>query len=799
MAEHRACNPEGAGSGPATSAMNTPHIHPTHPNAVAAATAYPRHQLAAAMVTALTHADADTRARAEDRIRDWQRVVDGITSGTLTIGSRTPVGGYPSWVTLDVTRGGFATGAASAGGDLMRHEYELAERAGTTADRGALFAYHLTEQGLAELWSMLDSGDYHVELPEEAALLVVAWLLRAGDAQRAVTLIDTIAPFAGQLRFAPRPGTTAAPGSAVLWRHTVADVRAKLAAKRPNLRVEAQREALTVWGPFADWMLYHWLRTADDDGRVGSDWHTPDSWLTASANLLIAYTRLADTHRLCGKHRDPTSNLGTLVASLRDVVTGTGLTPRQRGRLQCAVDGMVRRRGLPGSAQLRELREQQSAECIRQPPHHAVARLIASRLEDLPADEGIESVDTVLAPVADNTMVQRHGAPDVELPAGTAVPAPIAAVVRQAMAAPVEELVEHGIVPSAEVLAQLVPQITAATGATAFADPALRRLMAANYRAFRRRRSLLLTNLAHQVRLDELPWVEAVGPHADVTTSGRTPAMVTVNRVAELALTEFPATILPNPLVRELYSLTMFAQTRIPLVEELAADIFTGTFTPKFAAAAYTAAQLLDGTLYARYYGMDCRYISEVLAEDAGRWRRGVLGQSDAFAALCAQRANLANAPGPQRLLRGAAANGTIIEQSQILTTHNLAVLVRDAGLRPGCDWAELARRGFDAVLDLVARVHNNPRPLPAIKDVAYGWRQTLFFLSMSGRAVQRGFPQWATKRMATRPGHVTDRMTPVIAGLRLVLDASRRDDENNPEGPLLGWSTRGHWMANRP
>jgi hypothetical protein len=41
-----------------------------------------------------------------------------------------------------------------------------------------------------------------------------------------------------------------------------------------------------------------------------------------------------------------------------------------------------------------------------------------------------------------------------------------------------------------------------------------------------------------------------------------------------------------------------------PLVEEVAADIFMGTFTEKWARAAAVASNSLDGTLYARYYDL---------------------------------------------------------------------------------------------------------------------------------------------------------------------------------------------------
>lgn len=59
-----------------------------------------------------------------------------------------------------------------------------------------------------------------------------------------------------------------------------------------------------------------------------------------------------------------------------------------------------------------------------------------------------------------------------------------------------------------------VPRISATVVASTYPDPALARLMAANYRAFRRRRSLLLLNLERQVQITELPWVRAAAPHS---------------------------------------------------------------------------------------------------------------------------------------------------------------------------------------------------------------------------------------------------------------------------------------------
>ncbi|MEU8548323.1 hypothetical protein AB0C81_15255 [Streptomyces roseoverticillatus] len=239
---------------------------------------YPAGRLARAFTTAATHEDPDTRRRAEERIRRWRDVMDGMAQGRLTAGSRTPVAGLPAWVTPEVVRGGFATGAASAGGPLLPHEAETARRAGTAADRAALFAHWLTDAGLAELNAMLDSGAYEVAVPEEAALLTVAWLVRSGDRLGALRLLETLRPFAGRLRFAPRPGAAPEPAdAAVAHRLTVGEAAQSIGRRRPNRAVEAMREALTVWNPFFDDMLELWLETADS-GRVLA--RTPDEdWI----------------------------------------------------------------------------------------------------------------------------------------------------------------------------------------------------------------------------------------------------------------------------------------------------------------------------------------------------------------------------------------------------------------------------------------------------------------------------------------------------------------------------------------
>ncbi|MFD8542292.1 hypothetical protein [Streptomyces sp. NPDC059649] len=750
---------------------------------------YAQAQLAGAFGTALTHEDAATRRRAEERIRRWRSVLDGIATGRLTVGSRTPVAGLPAWVTPEVVRGGFATGAASAGGPLLPYERDAARRAGVPAERRALFAYSLTEDGLAGLCRMLDDGCYDVAVPEEAALLTVAWLVRSGQVVEALELVDVLEPFAGQLRFTPRPAAAPAPDASALHRRTVAEAGQALAGRRPHAAVEAQREALTVWQPFADELLVHWLETAEG-GRVLA--RTPDEeWLARGAALLDRYRRLAAAHTHCGKHRKPKENLAILRASLETTVAGRPLEARRLGLLRHAVSSMVRRRGAPGSVAHTALRARQAAQAAL-PSHHTMAQLVLRRLGELPQDVGAADVESLVVPVTE----EEHW--ETDLPRGAAVPAAIRQVVGSTLSAPVGTLIERGVVPSAEVLAELVPQLVATTTAQAYPDAALRRLMAAHYRAFARRRSLLLLNLERQVRVDELPWVRAVAGQR-AAGAAQDEALTTLRHLGELAVQGFPGTLLPNPLIRELSSLARQADLDAPLVEELAADIFMGTFSRKFLTAARIAGELLGGTLYARYYGIDYAALRNLaIVETSTALVSGHQPRtSPGFARLCSERAGVSG--------HGSVAeNGAVIEQAQILTTHNLATLVGRVGIAPEPGPADLARRCFRTVCRLTAQVQHHPRPLATIKDAAYAWRHLVFHLALCEPGEQARVLAWLDEESARHPRHVTARLAPAVAGLRLVAGGGSFGPDGTARGGrarrFLGWSARGrHWLSTLP
>jgi hypothetical protein len=265
-------------------------------------------------------------------------------------------------------------------------------------------------------------------------------------------------------------------------------------------------------------------------------------------------------------------------------------------------------------------------------------------------------------------------------------------------------------------------------------------------------------------------------------------------RVTKLALRSFPQTILPNPLVRELRALAAAAGVKIPLVDELAADIFMGAFSATYLRAAQAAAAVLDGTLYERYYGLPRE---RVLALDDVESTRYQASSSPGFYTLCAERAGAR--PGGAWSV---AANGTIIEQGQILTTHNLAPLLAGLDLLDDLreTLPELARHCFQWICARLQRSTDDwHAAMQDIKNAAYAWRQMLFYLSFADPAEVPRFLAWADDQLRTAPEDFRRRFAPVMEGLRAVAAGARFDAAGwTPRANgrrFLGWTVDRHWL----
>lgn len=739
----------------------------------------------------LSKARAATAQGSESRVSRWTQVLAGLLGGTLRVGSRTPVPATPAWVTLEVLTGGFATGTLAAGGPLLPHERALlasVPAARSAADgRTELNIHYLESEGRSELAARLRDGRYRVRVPEEAALLVATWLLERGETDRAADLVEAISPFFDRLRFYPVPHPQSLRTGDAVSVQSAGDVVGTLRAVRPQPSIAAMNEAIRIWTPLLDRAVALFLETVEEDPprlarteegllRRGANgqpvveggWpcrHYPADFAARARELLAEYRSARGEHLLCGKPEKPKENFARLRRTLELCVERpAALTGRDVGMIRRVLASHLTRHGAPGS----DRREATRAAQLRIADlrvHHDLAHRVAEALAELPADEGL--------PEAELGSILQCTVP------GAALPKQIAAKALRCLEAPVETLVERGLAGSSEVLAAVLPQLTARVRAGAVEDPALRRVYEANYVAFRRRRSLLLLDLESQARLSELPWLAAVEPWVGGSEASRRSGKASIARVAAVTVAGFPQTILPNQLVKELRSLAAGAGETLPFVDELAADIFMGQFAVNFLQAAKAAARLLRGTLYERYYSIPYDRVLDLV--DVEKPDPGT-PISPGFAALC--EARVAEHAGTRRA-SFVARNGAILEQSQILTTHNLAVLFQEPDVAVTLEprLPQLARHCFEWICRRrqIAIVEWRAR-LQMTKNTAYAFRQMVFFLSLMDAGSVATFLDWSDAHLASQRAPFRDDFATVLGGLRAAAEGRACGQ------PFLGW-----------
>jgi hypothetical protein len=775
---------------------------------------YALFQLGKALTTAAEHADPETRARAQQRIADWVAVLNGLSSGTLDAGSRTPLAGAPNWVTLKVVTGGFASGELSAGGPLRTHERALLGRLPAVPEADArrmLNSYYISDDGLAELQELLQSGRYDVDVPEEGALLIVAWLLQSGHSEEARALIATLSPWFARLRFYPIPTARRCPFGAKVFVEKVGTTIERLRRVKPNQRVLAQREAIGVWTRLYDHLVRLFLETVEGDvPSLQSDpegrWHFlpggrfpvrggwpcqryAADWAARAKDLLTEIDRQRVEHKCCGRPERADSPFAVLREYLRRCAeTPLALTGREVGIIRLILARYITRRGTPDGERCQMLRQRQLAEASA-PTVRQLADVVAFRLEAYPSDEGCDDLSPLTQPIS------AEEAERWDVDGATPVPKSLHRKTSRCLRETVDVLVERGIITSSETVGHVLPQMTAGVQAASIDDPALRRVFATVYSAFRRRRSLLLLSLEKQVQLEELPWIAAIDRFRNDDLPAKELARQTLAEVVLLTVASFPQAILPNKLLQELRGLADTAGLDLPLVDEVAADIFMGEFSPKFLAAAKLAAALLENSLYAAYYAIDYGQIGGIPEEKPGTSMPWAKRRRGAFVQLCAARAGVEIGDW------NPAKNGMIIEQQQILTTQNLAALFAPLDLADAVRdrLGDLARRCFAWICrSLQIKADRRHTRLIRVKNAAYAWRQMVFFLSLLAKSDLDEFLAWAADHLDRQTAAFADRFRPALAGLSLAADGRSLDGDVASSGGarrFLGWSTTEHWL----
>ena len=270
-------------------------------------------------------------------------------------------------------------------------------------------------------------------------------------------------------------------------------------------------------------------------------------------------------------------------------------------------------------------------------------------------------------------------------------------------------------------------------------------------------------------------------------------ARKTLEELCGYAVSGFPHQILPNKLLREIEAMAKSADLKVPFVDELAADIFLIAFGEKFLRSAQTAARLLRGRLYERYYGIDYAEVGQI-DDLAPAWAEGP-STSKRFYNLCLARAGIATSGNVVPSGSYVARNGTIIEQEQILTTHNLAVIYAHIGGNRMPDGVDLAKACFQWVCRRLQQMPPKYQlKLRVVKNSAYAWRQMIFFLSLTPASTVGEFMTWAREHFAAQPEAFRTRFAPAVEGLSRAIDGGDIDD-GEVSRRFLGWATGGHWL----
>lgn len=209
------------------------------------------------------------------------------------------------------------------------------------------------------------------------------------------------------------------------------------------------------------------------------------------------------------------NNQGKLVAVMQTIVTSghSKLTGRDVGFVRkILIDFLAKYGGPPGTDKFVEA-TQQRFKTNRYGNMSAYIPIIIARLEKLEnknggySFEGLEVEDPLLIPVTSDeaNMINQP----IFVRTGDDIPSSFIRLLKRCYSGTLGELLERGIVTSPEQLASFTTQLVAEVAP--FDNPIHKTLWGRIYTSFRHsRRTLLLLNLETQIRVGELPWVNAM-------------------------------------------------------------------------------------------------------------------------------------------------------------------------------------------------------------------------------------------------------------------------------------------------
>ncbi len=793
MAERLALDRDGAGSIPAPGPQFKPLTlmfnrffsnRSTNP----IGSGYAWTQLSKALSAVDSAVTAVDKQNAEKRVQKWQSVINNMQEGVFQIGSRTPIRNAPSWVTLEVVTGGFVTGKFLAGGELAPDEVALCAKLQITPDEAArryINAYYLSDEGLALLNQYRQQNTYRLPTVEHGALLVIAWLLEIHEYRAAQALIQTITPWFDRLRFYPivtdKPRTL--PDEQITAR-SVKQVTASIARYQQDTKILQQRETIQVWLPLYDAIVRLFLTIvpaetlqAESEAPSGLMMAAKPDFAVQAAQLLEDLNAAEETYHLRSRLHHPNGTffkLRQMLASLSS--QNYQFTAQHLATITPLLQRFIAKYGEPGSEKHQQLRARQAKQ-VAGPLYKTIQTTLLTNLKPYYEEEGLsaEEIKTLAQKTATEVNVET-------------VPLFFTDKLVSTQWNTLEQHLKTQTIRSAEALAQQLPSLSGLIITKGIDDSNLQFLQWSLYTAFRKQRSLLLLFYQQQRQIGEIPWYSALSENVTHNSSrSQSASKVLFEQIATLVLSTFPDRILPNPLIKELRALAKQADITLPFVEELAGDIFMGGFSNKYLQAAQISAEALQSSLYARYYEID---YTQLLQIDNAQMPKVSYRALPYFEQLCEKRA------GRTFELWKPATNGMILEQSQILTTHNLMPLFIAAGLEKKLEnqLVYMARKCFMSATGWLQLPNLEWRQrLHKLKNAAYAWRQMVFYLSFLDPDQLDQFMAWCREMQHGQDPQFVAKFTPAMNGLHAAIAGRPKNPAS--EKIFVGWDDKRHWF----
>lgn len=487
------------------------------------------------------------------------------------------------------------------GGSLLPFETDFCRQHNLAVDHGrlALNQFFSSSAGAGFLLKMLQTGDYRVRFPEEAALPVVKILRMSGAGDKADEILSQIQPFFEEFRFYPLAERDPEPPSDAFPVFSVNQLRQILSHRPWSVEVERQRRVLQIWIPLAD-RLVALLSETIEDGEAFS--HLAHDWLVRARAWLQEYQ---DTKIAQGPWRRMENRRRTY-AKLRltfeqFICDPTSVTPKARRETAFLIHMLsckyLEKRGTDDLSELRLA----DRRAIAKPLFVDFAKVLSQRLCSYEGESGLTGaeIEELSEPISATESKQ------FAIPKGCPIPRNFLQLLEKCRGKTLETVYAPLDHRRPESFVPLIWRRIAANYGRLFDDPLIGDLAARLLRAFGRMLSFRYADRAVWPSRLEIPWIaalEGTGGRADSLTES---IRNDLRLHCAFLFRSFPHRISFGSWMvqRELRILGAVADMSLPLTTDLfPRHMAKATLSDECWDCARETLKIVRGSLYARYF-----------------------------------------------------------------------------------------------------------------------------------------------------------------------------------------------------